>query len=152
MSTRCVVARVESRENGFGFRGRFIKPDGYPSGVGATLWREVRRLGLQPVLELLIDRYNGGWGSLSGCELDLEPVASSQYHTSGLPGHPVYYDDNNGKDFTITETDDTDTEWCYAFDEQNMHILSNSGFGDYPEWKKRAVVSLTGDEPDWKKI
>lgn len=64
MSTRSVIAR----KSGHGFTGVYHHWDGYPSGLGATLW-EVRNKfyggDTKRMLQYLIDLHPGGWSTIN---------------------------------------------------------------------------------------
>jgi hypothetical protein len=70
MSTRAVIARwtsVSTQE----WAGRYHHWDGYPSGLGATLYRLVKNqtLGdLTSTLRVLLDDHPAGWSTINGCD------------------------------------------------------------------------------------
>jgi hypothetical protein len=94
MSTRCVVARKTAS----GFEGRFVHWDGYPSGVGATLFNAYRshfKHNLKEMLKYFIDDHPAGWSEL--CEVDFSlPVGyvDSMSESCGICGR-VYGDHFN---------------------------------------------------------
>ena len=79
MSTRSVIARpVDGVE--LDFRGRYVHSDGYPSGVGQTLFvalREQFNGDLGAMLKLIIDDHPAGWSSLMNADFSLKPGFTS---------------------------------------------------------------------------
>jgi hypothetical protein len=171
MGTRSCVARVrQTGSEQMGFEGRYIHWDGYPHGVGRTLFEECRRLGTDRVLRLLIDEHRNGWSCIAGCQLDLEPVnMRTRKHTDPETDAPQYYPDGDGSDAPVTETDDCGMEYAYVFEKIEtgqyiMHILMAAMpdgsraigmFGMSPmdwrgKWKHIGRVELDSDtEIDW---
>lgn len=71
MGTRSVIARPD----GTGFKGVYHHWDGYPSGVGATLFLARRAFfdgDTEAMLRFLIDEHPAGWSSINGADLRLE--------------------------------------------------------------------------------
>lgn len=67
MGTRAVIARPK----GDGFEGRYHHWDGYPSGLGRTLWRlqDAATLGnTQGMIAYLIDEETVGWSTINGAD------------------------------------------------------------------------------------
>lgn len=73
MSTRSIVAVP----HGDSWRGRYVHSDGYPSGVGADLWKLVERDGLAKVREIIVTGDHYGWSSLSADQPDIVKVKVS---------------------------------------------------------------------------
>lgn len=81
MSTRSVIARATSS----GFTGVYHHWDGYPSGLGATLFELFNghfKRDLSKMLGYLIDQHPAGWSTINGADFDLEPG----YKTRGEAG------------------------------------------------------------------
>lgn len=115
MSTRSVIAR----RNGNGFTGVYHHWDGYPSGLGATLFqlRNGHFKGdTQKMLSFLIDQHPAGWSTICGADFSIEPgfqehgkapcavcqcpdwMHYSQYYEShGLPTPPSF----DGKSYQV---------------------------------------------------
>lgn len=77
MSTRSVIARPVTREGGAsGFTGVYHHWDGYPSGVGASLF--AYRNGFfggdtEAMLRYLVDEHPAGWSTINGKDLGRKP-------------------------------------------------------------------------------
>ncbi len=68
MSTRSVIAR----QAGDGFIGRYHHSDGYPSGVGAAIYKLYNgyfKQDAKRMLEVLIDEHPAGWSTIVGSGL-----------------------------------------------------------------------------------
>jgi hypothetical protein len=75
MSTRAVIARTT--DAGRTFRGVYHHWDGYPSGLGATLWRLYRGHfsgRADDMLQVLIDDHPAGWSNILGADWSLPPA------------------------------------------------------------------------------
>lgn len=75
MSTRAVIARLNGVN---GFAGRYHHWDGYPMGLGATLWELSQTDGpfggdIERMLHVLIDEHPGGWSTINGADWSQEP-------------------------------------------------------------------------------
>lgn len=68
MGTRSVIAEP----HGDGFRGRYHHWDGYPSGVGAELWRLQREhfADLDAMRQYLVTDEPQGWSTICGADFD----------------------------------------------------------------------------------
>ena len=166
MGTRACVARLVERAGGVkGFEGPYIHWDGYPEGVGQTLYRECRRLSPERVMGTLLTR-RSGWSNVAGAKLDDAPVNMRERFGSMSNG-PEYYPDDEGE-MICTETSDNGIEYCYAFEQVDgrwlMHVLSSvmpdgsqmvGMFGmSHPDWhgkwREIGCVDLSDPtEPDW---
>lgn len=70
MSTRSAIARPTAD----GFAGRYHHWDGYPTGLGATLFQihtEVFNGDTERMLEVLIDEHPAGWSTINGADWSL---------------------------------------------------------------------------------
>lgn len=70
MSTRSAIARLSSRQP-LEFRGRYHHWDGYPSGLGRTLWHLYHthfQRDLSAMLEVLLDQHPAGWSTIVGAD------------------------------------------------------------------------------------
>ena len=75
MSTRAVIARWTNK-NDREWAGRYHHWDGYPSGLGVTLYQLVRNkvIGdLATTVKELIDDHPAGWSTITGADWHLEP-------------------------------------------------------------------------------
>jgi len=155
MSTRSVIARKTGEGR---FRGVYHHWDGYPSGVGQTLFNmyHERFLGdVQSMLLFLIDRHPAGWSTINA----EEPKAF------GVPADPD--EDLDFDPMTEKNAAGSGCEFAYVFDPERpdeMQVWSSYckdgekmvgafGMGDPGgEWKCMAVVSLVAEPPDWEKL
>ena len=72
MSTRAVIARPTTE----GFTGVYHHWDGYPSGLGCTLWALYHghfEEDLQAMCKTLIDDHPAGWSTINGSDWTLNP-------------------------------------------------------------------------------
>ncbi|MBX3081735.1 MAG: hypothetical protein KF716_08865 [Anaerolineae bacterium] len=84
MSTRSVIARWTQGDN---WQGVYCHSDGYPSGVGATLWRIYRApfgRDLAAMLKLLIDDHPEGWSAIASCDFARKPTWVDIYGTKSV--------------------------------------------------------------------
>jgi hypothetical protein len=73
MSTRSCIARLTGPET---FKGVYHHWDGYPTGLGATLWRLYHgffQQDLEKMLGFLIDSHPAGWSTINDADFTLEP-------------------------------------------------------------------------------
>lgn len=68
MGTRSVVAEPQ----GDGWHGRYVHWDGYPSGVGRTVFALAESMGPETAREFLL-REHTGWSSLAGADFSIAP-------------------------------------------------------------------------------
>ena len=81
MGTRSFVGVYDDEGS---WSARYCHWDGYPSGVGATLWENYKRHfqdNLGAMVEILMSE-PVGWSSLAGCDLSLPPVWIEGYKGS----------------------------------------------------------------------
>jgi len=75
MSTRSCIARLTSKPGEpITFRGKYSHWDGYPSGLGATLfklWRGHFKKDTNAMLKVLIDDCRCGWSTINGADFNL---------------------------------------------------------------------------------
>lgn len=166
MSTRAVIARKTET----GFQGVYHHWDGYPSGLGKTLF--ALRNGhfhkdTGEMLKVLIDQHPAGWSTINGTDWTKKPG----YHerrfkdSDKVPAPQCYcHGDRKEKGSVITQANASDCgcEYAYVFDGDTMLIQSSYcpsgekmigmfGCGDpAATWQNIAVINLNGSEPDWK--
>jgi len=166
MSTRSVIARIGEHEGQF--RGRYVHADGYPTGMGPTLWTALHghfKNDLSAMLVHLIDARHAqaGWSALVGKDFRLKPGYTWQKATADGAKYEVYskrpdylrpqcFAGRAGESaylFTEKDLEDgTDIEWLYVFDETERKLFSR----DVSAKEDVAVIDLDGGEPDWSKI
>lgn len=174
MSTRSIIARSA----GDGFVGRYHHSDGYPTGLGAYLFRLINRKydgDESAFLRFAIDEHPAGWSHIYGAA----PLSDKGYDNTKSEAqcycHGYFAERDGDRAQDVTQDDNCGAEWAYAFDEvsHNMGVFAQVGTDipdtvgmtiinldgtrtKYPErtyaWVLRAVVPLAGPEPDWQRI
>lgn len=164
MSTRSVIARKTAR----GFKGVYHHWDGYPTGLGATLFGAFNgyfKRDINAMLAYLIDAHPAGWSTINRADFT-QPAG---FHEKGFTsdGPQCYcHGGRNEKGSSLTEAtaQASGCEWAYVFDGDKMLVLSSYcpdgakmigmfGCGDpNAKWYEVGNVDLRGHEPDWKAI
>jgi hypothetical protein len=166
MSTRSIIAR---RTGNGGWEGRYHHWDGYPEGVGATLFSAYNghfEKDADAMLKYLVDDHPAGWSTINGADFSMEPGFNG-------PGPSCYcHGDRSEEGFLITSEDEScaGAEYVYVVDveDQSMTVLERAYrngeravqfFGidaaDVAEgvhWRAVAVVDLNGIEPPWERM
>jgi hypothetical protein len=89
MSTRSAIARP----NGDGFTGVYHHWDGYPSGLGRTLFRLFRDQTIGSVghtLDFLIDKHPAGWSTINGADWRYSGHYDREYEICEECGRPSW--------------------------------------------------------------
>lgn len=163
MSTRAVIGRKTDK----GFTGVYHHWDGYPSGLGAALFR-LRASQFSGdtavLLKHLIDAHPGGWSTINDTA-DGTPLAECKCYCKAHGGDS----DSKGPGVNEHNASGCGCEWAYVFDGngkmevqvsicgpgrfEGQKMVGAFGCGD-PKgtWKTIATVDLNGPEPDWAKI
>lgn len=173
MATRALIAR--KTENGW--EARYHHWDGYPSGLGATLYDIYGRVfqgDIDLMLKTLLDDHPAGWSTINGADWDLEPgfneyrsdrddnlVDRPQCYCHGDRDEEEWFFTSDGKDFG-------GAEYCYVIDPDNLSMdvleriycedgthatqffgqdANNVGLPAY--WKEIGKVEFNGVEPEW---
>lgn len=161
MATRWIIAQAESDS----WRGRYGHWDGYPSGVGAQLWKsyhEEMEHNAERLLHFLTQEHVG-WSYICGCDLTKPPHmhnigkddGAAQCYCHGDDGQPM----KNAASEDVWTTREGDTlgcEYAYIIHPETRtlaieRILRNERTGKY-EWSPLWAGSLEGEEPDWKEL
>ncbi len=172
MGTRSVIAKPTQT----GFSGRYHHWDGYPSGLGATLYDAYQgHFGgdLDAMCHFLLDEHPAGFWTIVGRDLSLPCGYFGRYTGSDERTlNPVCYCHGIRSDpaHEVTEKDagTIGCEYAYVLSEQNgldvMDILSSYtergdkmiglfGSGDPDSvWRRIARIEIGDPEPDWKAI
>jgi len=145
MSTRSIIAIPE----GDGWKGRYVHYDGYPTGVGQTVWHIVKTAGLAEAARILTSKPIG-WSGISDNPDGTPPINPGYDHEPGY-GY-AYIPEDDTEDWWIHSTD-TDKSWCEWY-----YILADNGLwvgtldgADYTP-HHIAIIPWGGDEPDWYQI
>ena len=179
MSTRAAIARLTC-VSPVHFAGRYHHWDGYPSGLGATLWELYHghfNRDLDMMLKVLLDDHPAGWSSLHAADFAqepgfVEPVKSGS--ESGDQPQCYCHGDRQEEGWLVTDENASGSgcEWAYVFASakttdgkrhDTMLVLSSYtpegkmigmfGMGDDEAvWPVVAVVDLNGTEPNWEQI
>ena len=87
MSTRAAIARaVDKGDGGIHFEGRYHHWDGYPTGLGATLYEAYNgffQRDLDAMLKYLVDDHPAGWSTINGSDFSLEPGFFDSFDHNG---------------------------------------------------------------------
>jgi hypothetical protein len=112
------------------FEGRYCHGDGYPTGVGKSLWDNWHITfngNLQKLADFVL-KTDYGWSMLAGTDFSLEPRWYEYDQWEQYNKHPRWYDTRNpefrGDKWAITERDmliDSWMEWAYL-----INIETNS--------------------------
>src|SRR2546422_9347160 len=111
MSTRSAIAR----RKGDGFEGRYHHWDGYPTGVGQTLWQLYHghfEHNLPQMLHFLLDEHTG-WSTINGRDFNQQPG----YEEDGFrTGGPACYchGGRNEEGWLVNQDEDAGMEWAYV--------------------------------------
>jgi hypothetical protein len=163
MSTRGAIVRMTSEQT---FKGAYHHWDGYPTGLGKTLFGIYNghfKKDLKSMLDYLIDQHTAGWSTINDVDFTIKPGFGSK-------GGPVCYchGDRHELGSVITEKNASGIgcEYVYAFTPESHHMMILSsycengdkmigafGMGDEKaNWKQIAYIDLQSIEPDWTKI
>ena len=179
MSTRAAIARL-TQVSPIKWAGRYHHWDGYPSGLGATLWQLYHGhfgRNLNQMLKVLLDDHPAGWSSLHAADFTQAPgFAELLDSASQSTDQPQCYCHGQRQEEEWLVTDENASgsgcEWAYVFTSakttgdkryDTMLVLSSYtpdgkmigmfGMGDDEAvWPVVAVVDLNGAEPNWEQI
>jgi hypothetical protein len=137
MSTRSCIARSTGEGT---FQGVYHQWDGYPSQLGATLFRVYRqhfKQDLDAMLMFLIEKHPAGWSTINNADFTLPAgFQEAKYqkkrngdhdYSNPIPLGPICYchGGRHEEALPVTEADDCGMEWAYVFDVEKklMHVL-----------------------------
>ncbi len=137
MSTRSCIARRTGEGT---FQGVYHHWDGYPTGLGATLFRIYRRhfkKDLVAMLAFLIEQHPAGWSTINNADFKLPAgYQEARYrkkrngdddYAKPIPHGPICYCHGGRQEEAspVTQADDCGMEWAYVFDIEKrlMHVL-----------------------------
>lgn len=112
MSTRSVIAR----KDGMSFKGVYHHWDGYPSGLGATLF-ELRnghfKGDTQAMLSALIDDHPAGWSTINGADWTQCPGFTQDQYNCEICGEPDWkHYAQNYASHGLPEPPHPEGNWC----------------------------------------
>ena len=162
MSTRSAIGRVTGPGK---FSAIYHHWDGYPTGLGATLWELYHthfKKDIEAMLKFLIDDHPAGWSTINGADFSLPAGYNEDIGGREKPHGPSCFchgGRNEEKGWVITEKNASGSgcEYVYAFTKKEGHnimlVLSKDGnkmvgffgFGDKKAtWKQIAEIDLDG--------
>jgi hypothetical protein len=157
MSTRSVIARVGEHEGEFS--GVYHHSDGYPTGLGAYLWKHLHQHfkgNLATMLRTLIDEHASGWSSSVAKDFRLKPGYTWQRASNGktdfetyskLPDYRRPQCFCHGDRHEDLKDNKAGLEWLYIFDEkENRMYVRDLGHGE------ELIIYLDKEEPIWTEI
>lgn len=157
MSTRAIIGAAQSSGGSVGVRGVYHHSDGYPTGLGAYLFRLIRYEydgNVRAAYEAIVSAHPAGWSHLY--------PAPEDYRDPRSPKRPKCYchpargqAESAQVCSTFAGEDDGGTEWAYGLNPigHTMSVMAQQydGMGN-TNWHQVALVDLDGVEPDWVKI
>lgn len=113
MSTRSVITRTPGKP------GRYVHHDGYPTGVGASLFRIVKRDGIRKARRVLTAEHFG-WSSV-------DDTTTADFHNDPerfvlVPGYGVAYSAAEHLDEWAEPVDSE--EWGYTLGSEGLVVLN----------------------------
>lgn len=167
MSTRSVIARpTEGSEHSW--EGRYHHSDGYPSGLGKTLWDALHGSfagDIHGLLKLLIDDHPAGWSVINDRDLtkpagfvnwgDYPKKANGETDYAAIEklGPACYCHGARNEEaweLESSEKDPSDREWAYVINPLSESLAVYEA--DTRRWHFVGTFSLSGPEPDWKQL
>jgi len=150
MSTNSMIGRKKQ----YGYQLNYIHWDGYPSGVGKTLWDLYHghfQKDVEKMMHVLIDEHPAGWSEICDTDFNLEPGYCYPSNKPEDENRPQCYCHGTRNDEPNILTKPLEwCEWMYVIDETTRYIE----IYDLRINKHTPVYgcSLDGDEPNWKAI
>ena len=147
MSTRAIIAR----QQGDGWEGRYHHFDGYPRGLGATLYALYHghfQRDIDGMLAVLIDEHPAGWSSIHDADWSQPPAF--QPFDAPSPRAPSCYCHgarHEAADLRTPDAPDHFEEWLYVLSPvgRTMSIFDTSDCREH----LRGIVRLDDPPPDW---
>lgn len=130
MSTRAAIARPngESESGAPRFKGRYHHWDGYPSGLGATLfeiYRSVFDRDIEAMLKMLLDKHPAGWSTINGADWSLPAAPRDHFmelcKVCGEPNWKHYAQNYEPYGLPRPETQPDDPYGVQVFDHAYEH-------------------------------
>ena len=170
MSTRACIAF--ETDPGGDWRGRYHHSDGYPSGLGRTLFDLARRWDFDRMRRTLFEEHTG-WSSINGANWDA-PIGFNSKRLCALCGISLFdhrtvettpckhewsrgpacycHGDRSEEGWIVEpkDMDDSDMEWCYIVRGRRMDVHRIG----YQRGLSPLLISVDLDqpEPDWDAI
>ena len=132
MSTRSIIARKTEE----GFAGVYHHWDGYPVGLGQTLYRMYKHVPeLNTLTKLLIDEHPAGWSSINGVDWSQPIGYVTGIDDNNAPQCFCHGDRSETVDQPYTDQTDCGAEFAYAFessieDETDLLHIYERQYGD----------------------
>jgi hypothetical protein len=168
MSTRSVIARATKT----GFAGVYHHWDGYPEGLGATLFAAFNghfNKDLGKMLRYLINEHPAGWSSIA----DADFAAPAGFQEGGFKSAGPQCYCHGGRHepanrLTHKNASGCGCEWAYVFSAPSgdptlevysaYHRDGNKAIGwfgcgdEKAQWRRCATIRLLAPAPDWKAV
>ena len=151
MSTRSIIARKTEG----GFAGVYHHWDGYPVGLGQTLYRMYKQVSkLDALTKLLIDEHPAGWSSINGVDWS-QPIG----YVTGLEHNDApqcfCHGDRAAEGWVADQNSECGAEFAYAFeksieDETDLLHIYERQYGDGGH--KMEFFGMTSSEGGWTLI
>ena len=170
MGTRAVIARRTGENT---FAGRYHHWDGYPSGLGATLFEAYNghfKRDSRAMLRYLIDDHPAGWSTINGADFTQPPGFNENGFRSTGPACYCHGGRSESENL-ITELNASDCgcEYAYVIDAKTSRMLVLSSYykatgtkmigmfgcggkASDVKWSVLADVDLNGTAPDWDSL
>ena len=150
MSTRALIARTTSDG---GWEARYHHWDGYPEGLGATLYDLFNghfEQDAKAMLHILLDEHPGGWSNIIDADFNEAPGFGAS------PGPQCYcHGERSEGPFNFITDEGPDyagAEYCYIINTHDSVMTARKYAYRSSGWKTLAVVPLLGPEPAWDKM
>ena len=175
MSTRSIIARKTEE----GFEGTYHHWDGYPSGLGYSLWHIYKSIAvdqegtLEDMLDLLIDAHPTGWSSINGVDWT-QPIGYVSDYARGKEmnapqcfchgdraeeGWVANQDSKCGAEFAYAFEKDVanETDLMHIYEKQTddgTHVMEMFGMtAEDGSWKLIKTLDLLSDEQiNWNNV
>ena len=155
MSTRAKIARPR----GDSWEGVYHHFDGYPTGLGSTLWAlalsppAIASGSLDNMMRLLLDEHSAGWSNIQGVDWSA-PIGFGSARGPACYCHGQRSE--KPQPLATPETMDSDAwlfaEWVYVIDPERRTfsvicgmVPVDDGYG----CRLLGTFPLDGEEPDW---
>lgn len=149
MSPRAAIARPTDQ----GWEGVYHHSDGYPEGLGRTLWRLVTdpkspfHRHVPRLRRVLLEDHNG-WSTINGADWSLLPGSTSD-RSDRRPRCYCHGDGNEGAWPLSPDGDLGGVEWAYVLHDDALEVIA-AGMDGICE--PRGRVPWNAPEPDWAQV
>jgi len=150
MSTRACIAKITGNAS---WEGVYIHNDGYPSSVGATIWRIVQHQFINSSNQV------APWVAIRAfCDIYItgHPAGWSIFAEQCYCHEPYFVIRDRLESFAISSNNTEELlslEWVYILDPktETLTVLHHRA-SDTADPVKVATINLYGPEPDWRAL